>query len=318
MALQTTGSAGLTDEMKTYYDRRLLVRTTPTLIHTKFAQKRNIPRHGGKTVEFRRFANLAHATTPLTEGTPPSLKDLTVTAITATIAQYGDAVGFSDLVSTTTIDPILEETVDILADQAAGTIDEVTREVLVAGTSVRYANGKAGRTSIAAGDTINVTDLRKVVLDLKMGRARKIDGFYHALIHPMVVHDLQGTTEWVTANNENQTGRVFDGSLGTLYGVKFWESDVARVYTNASNGAGGAGNIDVFATIFLGADAWGMVRLDGHSLQTEYQPLGSAGTADPLKQQQSMGWKVAFVAKRLTEAFMVRLETSSSAANNAS
>ena len=138
MALQTTLLAGLTPEMKTFYDRVLLERALPVLLHANFGQTRNIPRNGGKTVEFRRFAALATATTPLTEGAPPVLKDLTVTAITATIAQYGDAVGFSDLVSTTTIDNILTETTALLGEEAGQTIDEIIRDILVLGTTVQY------------------------------------------------------------------------------------------------------------------------------------------------------------------------------------
>lgn len=303
MALMTTGTGTLSAEMKTFYDRLLLERTKPQLIHTQFAQQRSIPRHGGKTIEFRRFASLATATTPLTEATPPTLKELSVSAVTATIAQYGDAVGFSDLVSTTTIDPILTETTEILGDQAAQTIDEVTRNVLVAGTSVRYGGDATSRITVAAGDNMTVELIRLAVLDLKAGRARKINGFYQALIHINTAHDIQGTAEWITANQYAQTGRQFDGSLGTLYGVKFWESDVAKVFTGA-----GAAAVDVYASLFLGAHAWGMVRLDGHSLRTIYKGLGSAGTADPIDQQQSMGWKVAFVAKILNDDFMVRVE----------
>lgn len=313
MALQKTDSAGLSAEMKTFYDRLLLERTTPDLIHTMFSQKRGIPRNGGKTVEFRRFSSLATATTPLTEGTPPTLKDLTVTAITATIAQYGDAVGFSDLVSTTTIDPILTETTEILADQARETIDEVTRDVLVAGTNVIYAGAATSTATVAAAHTLGVAEIREAVLELKLNRARKINGFYQALIHPRTAHDIQGTSEWVTANNEQRTGRVFDGSLGTLYGVKFWESDVASVEADAGVGS----TVDVYKSIFLGANAWGMVDLKGHNLRTIYKPLGSAGTADPIDQQQSMGWKVAFVAKILNDAFMVRVEHATSTGDNA-
>lgn len=318
MALQTTASGGLSPEMKTFYDRTLLVRTVPNLIYTNFAQQRNIPMHGGKTIEFRRFASLATAVTPLTEGTPPSLKDLTVTAITATVAQYGDAVGFSDLVSTTTIDPLLTETTEILADQAAQTIDEICREILVAGTSVRYAGTATSRTTIDAAEILTPAEVRLAVLDLKLARARKINGFYQALIHPRAAHDLMNSAEWREIQNFHQSGRPMDGSLGTLYGVKFWESDVARVYTNASNGAGAAGTVDVFATLFFGADAWGMIRLAGHNLQTYFKPKGSAGTADPIDQQQSLGWKVTFTAKILTDAFMLRLEHAASTANNAS
>jgi len=318
MALTTTGSAGLSVTMKTFYDRVLLERTLPVLIHDKFAQVKTIPQHAGKVVEFRKFAGLPTATTPLVEGVPPTLKDITMTAVTATIAQYADAVGFTDLVSTTTFDPILTETTAVLGEQAGETLDELHRAVLNSGTTVMFsstASASAQRANISMGDIISILELRKAVRTLVTNRAKKIDGFYHAIIHPRVSFDLQGTTEWITANQFAQTGRQFDGSLGTLYGVKFWETDKAMIFTGAANGniGGGEGGIDVYSTLFFGANAYGTIKLDGHSLKTYYKALGSAGTADPVDQQQSMGWKVAFGAKILNDAFMLRYESAVSA-----
>lgn len=311
MALQHTGSAGLSPTMKTFYDRVLLERTLPVLLHDKFAQKKTIPAHGGKVIEFRRFSGLPTATTPLTEGVPPTLKDLTMTAVTATIAQYADAVGFTDLVSTTTFDPILTETTAVLGEQAGETLDELHREVLNAGTTSLLsstASASANRAAISTGDIISVAELRKVVRTLVTNRAKPIDGYFHAIIHPRVAYDLQGTAEWVTANQFAQTGRQFDGSLGTLYGVKFWVTDKAKIFAGL-----GEGSIDVYSTLFFGQNAYGSIVLDGHSLKTFYKPLGSAGTADPVDQQQSMGWKVAFGAKILNDAFMLRYECAVSA-----
>ena len=308
MALNTTASAGLTPTMKTFYDRVLLERTFPVLLHDKFAQRKSIPSHSGKTVEYRKFSALPTATPPLTEGVPPPLKDVTMTSITASISQYGDAVGFTDLVSTTTFDPILTETTAVLGDQAGETIDELYRDALVLGTTVMYAASRASRVTVAAGDLITVADLRKIVRTLVLNRAKKIDGFYHAIASPRVTFDLQGTAEWITANQYGQTGRQFDGSLGTLYGVKFWETDKAKVFTGA-----GAAGIDVYATLVFGANSYGIIGLDGNSLRSYYKGLGSAGTADPVDQQQSMGWKVALATKILNDAFMLRYECAVSA-----
>ena len=157
--------------------------------------------------------------------------------------------------------------------------------------------------------TITVPTSARAVRTLVTNRAQRINGFYQAIIHPRVAYDLQGTAEWVTAQQFAQSGRQFDGSLGELYGVKFWVSDKAKVYPNA--GVGGA--VDVYASLFFGANAFGVINLDGHSLQSFYKPLGSAGTADPINQQQSMGWKVALTAKILNDAFMLRLESAVSA-----
>ena len=314
MTLQTTSSGGLTAEMKTYYDRRLIARALPTLLHAKFAQRRSIPKRGGKTIEFRKFSSLGVSKTALTEGTPPAGQSLTVTAITATISQYGDGVKFSDLVRTTTIDPILEETTDLLAEQAAESIDELVRDVLVAGTSVQYWDGtRAARVNIVAGDTLNAAVVRRAVLTLQLNRARKIGGMWHAIIHPRQAHDLQGTAEWRDAQiGGERTGRVQDGSLGDLYGVRFHVTDKANVVVNGGSG----GTVDVYQALFFGADAFGIIALDGHNLQTIFHPLGSAGTADMLSQQSSMGWKVAFTTKIISDEFMVRVETSTSTGAN--
>lgn len=314
MALQTTASGGLSDEMKTFYDRQLLTRTVPLLVHTKFGQRKRIPVHGGRIIEFRKFSGLSVATTPLTEGTLySSLKDLTVTATTATVAQYGDAVGFSDLVSTTTIDPLLQETTDILAEQAAETIDELVRETLAAGTTILYVGTRVSRVTIAAADTITPADVARIALQMKLNRARKIDGFYQAITHPRVLHDLMRTQEWRDNNNYNQTGRTLSGEVGTLFGIKFWETDKAKFFADAGVG----GTVDVYTVIVIGAEAFGIVDLaGGHNLQTIFKPLGSAGSADPLNQQSTMGWKVTFGTKRLQEAFMLRYECSTSTGAN--
>lgn len=312
MALQTTGSGGLSAEMKTYYDRRLLARALPVLVFDKFGQKRNIPRHGGKIIEFRKFASLGVATTALTEGTPPALQDLSVSAITATVIQQGGAVGFSDVVSTTTIDPILEETVDLLAEQSAETMDQLMRDILVAGTTVQYAGAATSRATVASTHTFIVAEVREAVLTLQINRAKKINGFYQCVIHPRTAFDLQGTAEWISANQYAQSGRQFDGSLGELYGVKFWVTDKAPVFADAGVG----GTVDVYCALMFGADAYGVVSLDGHNLQSIYKSLGSAGTADPLDQQSSMGWKVMFTTKILDQSFMVRIEHATSTGAN--
>jgi N4-gp56 family major capsid protein len=312
MAIVMTSDGGLTVQMKTYYDRRLISRTLPNLLFAKFGQRRSIPRHGGKIIEFRRFATLGVAKTPLAEGVPPALQLITSTAITATVVQQGAAVGFSDIVSTTTFDPLLEEITDLLAEQASETIDEIIRDVLVAGTSVQYAGAATSRVTVAAASTLGVAEVRRAVLQLKLNRAKPIDGMYHAIIDPRTAHDLQGTAEWVTANNYAQSGRVFDGSLGTLYGVKFWVTDKVSVLANAGVG----GTVDVYQSLFFGRDAFGIVGLDGHNLQTIHKALGSAGTADPLNQQGSMGWKVMFTTKILNEAFIIRVEHSTSTGAN--
>ena len=300
--------------MKTFYDRMLLDRTVPRLLHAKFGTPKRIPANSGRIIEWRKFDGLANATTPLVEGTLYNdLKDLNVTSITGTIDQYGNAIGFSDLVATTTLDPLLAETTQILAENAGQTLDVLCRDALTSqGTTILYAASRTSRVTIAAGDIVTVADLRKIALQMELNRARRIDGFWQAITHPRVLFDIQATQEWKDAQLYNRTDRIFDGSVGQMYGIKFWSTDVAKVYADAGVG----GTVDVHTMLVFGENAFGKVELAGHNMETIYKPLGSAGTADPLNQQQTMGWKAMFGLKVLHQAYMLRYECSTSTGAN--
>ncbi|MBR6782610.1 MAG: hypothetical protein IKM33_05380 [Clostridia bacterium] len=61
----------------------------------------------------------------------------------------------------------------------------------------------------------------------------------------------------------------------------------------------------------MGDNAYGTTQLSGEGLQHIVKQLGSAGTSDPLNQRATVGWKASKVTTRLVEAFMVRIETTS-------
>ena len=76
-------------------------------------------------------------------------------------------------------------------------------------------------------------------------------------------------------------------------------------------GEAGLGGRDVYATLVIGDNAYGTTELSGGGLQHIVKQLGSAGTADPLNQRATVGWKATKAAARLVEAFMIRIETAS-------
>ena len=122
-----TVSEGLSAEMKTYYSDYLIDNATPNLVHAQFGQRRPIPKNGGKTVEFRKYAPLPKATVPLKEGTPPKGTPLNVSTVTAKIHQYGDFVPLTDMVILSAIDNNMVEAVKLLGDQAGRTVDPTCR-----------------------------------------------------------------------------------------------------------------------------------------------------------------------------------------------
>ena len=61
--------------------------------------------------------------------------------------------------------------------------------------------------------------------------------------------------------------------------------------------------------MIIGKDAYGIVDIDGSSKpEMIVKPHGSSGTADPLNQRATSGWKALFTAKRLNELAMIRIE----------
>jgi N4-gp56 family major capsid protein len=311
MATNKTTDAALSAEMKTFYDRVLLERALPNLVHAQFGQERPIPRNGGKTIEFRRFASLGKAITALTEGVTPAGQALSVSAITASIAQYGGFVEGSDLLDLTAIDPILTETAQLNGEQAGQSLDTIVRDILAAGTTVQYANGRTSRATVAAGDNLTVTEVRKAVRTLKANNARPAGGGdFVAIVHPYSTFDLQSDTKWEAAAQYAGSQQIFSGEIGRLYGVRFVESTEAVVFPDSGAGTPA---IDVYGTLVLGANAYGIIPLTGAGLEFIFKPVGSAGSADPLNQRWTAGWKAAQTARILQDLYMVRIEHAVSA-----
>lgn len=306
---QTTSTGTLADEIKTFYDRTLLERAQPQLTHARFAQQRPIGRRQGKTIEFRKFTALAPNVTPLTEGVTPDGKALTVTAITAAINQYGDFVQGSDLLDLVAIDPVLQETAELLGEQAGLTVDRIVRDVIHAGTSVNYASTASSRVTVAAGMNLTVLEIRRAMRNLRTNNAKPAAGRnFVSFIHPRSAHDVMSDTAWRNPHEYQDTENVYDGEIGRLYGVTFFDTTEAKTFPGA-----GAAAIDVYSTLVVGANAYGVIPLEGQNLDFVFKPIGSAGAADPLEQRWTSGWKVAFAARILDDLAMVRIEHAVSA-----
>lgn len=303
----TTGTGSLSAEMKTFYDKNLLRYTKPHLVHDQFGQTRNIPKNGGKRIEFRRFEQLPKALTPLTEGVTPEGQTMTVTKQEAEVKQYGGFVSLSDQISMTAIDNVVVEATTAIGNQAGSTLDTISREALNAGTNVQYAEGQvSSRSELTAEMKLTVKAIKMAVRALKVQNTAKINGHYVAIIHPDCAYDITEDPRFIEVVKYKNPERIFNGEIGTLEGVRFIETTEAKKFTNA-----GASGIDVYSTLLLGENAYATTKIEGGGLETIVKPLGSGGTADPLNQRSSVGWKAMKVTEILSQQYMVRIETAS-------
>lgn len=309
--VQTTTSEGLSVEMKTYYDMTLIDEAEANLVHEQFGQKRPIPANGGLKIEFRKFASLPKALTPLTEGVTPPGKSLSVSKIEATVSQYGDFVTQSDVLEMTAIDNTIVEATKVLGRQAGMTLDTIVRNVMQSGNNVTYCPKVAAdgaETPVTSRATLDntcqltVKVLQQVVAKLRAQNAPTINGKYVAIVHPYVAYDLMQDKDWKYPHQYAAPENIFNGEIGEIAGVRFLESSEAKIYTGG-----------VFGTLIFGDGAYGVTEVTGGGLQTIIKQKGSAGTADPLDQRSSVGWKAMRTAEILIPQYLVRVESKSAA-----
>lgn len=309
---QTGMNEDLSPEMKTYYSRYLIKNAKPKLYHDQFGQKHPIPKNGGKTIEFRKFSTLPKALTPLTEGVTPSGRKLNVSKVESTIKQYGDYIELSDMLILTAIDNNMVQATELLGGQAGRTSDTITREIINAGTNVQYAGGVSGRAALKAENKLTVEEIRKAVRTLRGFNAETISGgFYVGIISPDLEYDLMKDPEWVEVSKYGKPEQLFNGEIGRIAGVRFVSTTEAKVWKKGVSGA--PVDCDVHSALIIGKDAYGVTELEGMGLQHITKQLGSSGTADPLDQRATVGWKLAKTAEILSEEKMVRIESAASA-----
>lgn len=303
MAVQTY--SGLTAENKAFYDRVLLERMTPNLVYLKYGQRRSVPQNEGDTACFRRFECLQPATTALTEGTTPAGTSLTVTKVEATVQQYGDYVTISDKLSETGVDPVLTEAAEVLGDQAALTVDTLVRNAIVSGcTNRQYAGGATSASAITATGLLNSNEIKKAVRSLRKNNAHPMaDGYYVGIVDPETAYDLQADSLWQDISKYNGGEAIMKGEIGRLHGVRFVRSsNVVIDETTNTNGA-------LHETMILSKDAYGVPELEASGCRPRIivKNFGSAGSADPLDQRATAGWKVAMACAVLNPLGMVRI-----------
>jgi N4-gp56 family major capsid protein len=186
------------------------------------------------------------------------------------------------------------------------TYDTLTRNILVAGNSVMYCpDGETeidSRANITRNCKLTPDVVKKAATWLKKNKAPKINGSYVALIHPSVVHDLRGK-EWEEYQKYSNPAPIFKGEIGELHGVRFVESTNAKVWKDE-------GKDSVYATLFLGAKAFGILDPQGEGMEMIIKTKEQIG--GPLNQFGTIGYKFCHGAKILYQERMLRVESGSS------
>lgn len=308
MAITTV--AVLPPAVREYYDRLLLMTAYPTLIHTKFAQKRILPEKMGDTIVFRRYSRLPTVPIPLVDGVTPPGSPLSATDIKARVDFYGNFVTITNQVELTVEDRVLNESARLLAQNLGQTMDEVTRDVLASTISVlQCSNGVNGSTPTeltkadidAAVKTLLGNDA-EMISEVVVGRnafgTAPVRPAFWGYIDTDLLDDLENVSNFSNSANYPNQQSVLDSEWGATGNVRWLYTSIGSV-SSASPA--------VYNNFIVGKEAYAVVHLGSETGQFYIEPLGSAGAADPLHQRGSVGWQHPFVSRILNDSFMINL-----------
>jgi N4-gp56 family major capsid protein len=330
---------------------RMLKRAMPYLHIEKFGQTYPLPTNSTQTAKFRRYFlqgatgaagpdaggtngvgqpfYIPLALTPLVEGVTPAGSMLANQDYTVQLYQYGDYITITDVIEDTHTDPVLQQSTDILGEQAAVTVETLRFNVLKAGTNVWYQNLVAGRANVAG--VIGLTDQRRVTTGLNRQNARKIsqvvasnpdfntrsvEAAYFALVHPDLESDIRNMTGFIPVASYGPHTSPFEGEIGSVEQCRYLSSTVIAPFINAGAATSGGTtyrstggvNWDVYPVLYFARDAFGLVPLKGKSSMTPMVVNPKPAPGDPLAQRGTVGWKLYTSTVILQDAFMARLE----------
>lgn len=304
-----TSSSALSAGMQTYYNRELLRTFEPNLVHLQFGDEHRMPPHSGLVMNMRKLIPLETNTKALSEGDPGESVMLAETEVTVQLQQYGEYARCTDKLDLTHLDMDIMRRTKLFGDAGARSIDAVVREELAKCANVIYAGGKASRAELTAADKLTSRELRKAVKTLKKNHAQTFGGYFVAIIGPDTMYDLQEDEAFVKVSQYQDKENIYTGEVGRLFGVRLVETTEAKIFEGT-----GADGADVASVIVLGQYAYGVTSLKGAKPRVIVKPAGSAGTADPLDQISTVGWKMdGFGAKLLQPEYAVRIECGFSA-----
>jgi N4-gp56 family major capsid protein len=322
----------VSDAVKTMYERRLLIRALPRLVHGRWAEKPMIRGYG--TIEFRRYPQLPLVSSALSEGVTPAEQTYAQpTLITVSPTYYGSWIGFSDRVELEVYDPLLSVMSGVLGEQCGISADTIIRDTLHVGASALFANGKTANNQIAEpADKITYKDLVYMMVEMENRGAIPVNGNkYILIIHPYIYGTLMLDSTFVNMMVQEETSgdsAIRTGYVGTLLRMDIYVSSNAKVYVGAGSGTPPA---DVYAALLIAKESHGILGITGvprpadvdtaspegspltgreiKPVEIIVKPVGSSGAADPLNQRGSIGWKMALTPKVLNQNWLVSYRT---------
>jgi N4-gp56 family major capsid protein len=259
----------------------------------------------GSSVVFSIYSDLAQVTSTLTEESDASSVALgNPSQVTVTLNEYGSAVTTTKKLNLTSFNDVDAALADIIAYNAADSIDSVVASVLTGGTNVIYAGtGNTTTSDLTTGDTITVANIRKAVTELRTNKAvPRMGELYVAYLHPRQAADLRaesgtGGFQDIVKYTDNVSKTIIPGAVGVIEGAMVIETPRIPIVSN-----GASPSVNVYRAVIAGREA--LAEAKAQDISTIIGP-----EVDLLRRFRTIGWYYFGGFARLREAALYRIES---------
>jgi N4-gp56 family major capsid protein len=304
MAIPTgtlTSSSTISNLVQTAYDQyvRMALRSIPVmraLADVKPVQQA-MP---GSSVVFSIYSDLATATGTLTETSDVSSIALgNPSQVTVTLNEYGSAVTTTKKLNLTSFNDVDSALADIIAYNAADSIDSVVAGVLTGGSNVLYGGTASSPNTVTSSGTMTTALIRKAVVQLRTNKAvPRIGELYAAYLHPRQSADLRaeaGTGGFQELTKYVERTPFVAGAVGALEGAYIVETPRVPSAVNSAS-------VTVYSAVVAGREALAEALAQDTSVV-----IGPE--IDALRRFRTIGWYLFGGWNRLREAALYRIET---------
>ena len=220
------------DVLAVYMKDELLERSEKDLVFWDLAEKSEIPKGSGKTIQFTRYERLPLPEAPLEEAVTPAATPITLSTVDAVLDQWGAVVSMSDVVILIINHPLVQQARELLTIQHNELIDREVQVVAMGATTVYFAGNKTSRASLTAADVISTDDVRRMVARLRQNGAPSWSGGrYKGVVDPFVEMDISKDSTFQLAGVFSQTETLKDAMIGRWMGVDWMRSNNIPILT---------------------------------------------------------------------------------------
>lgn len=298
--MATNFSTSFSADVEAYIANETLPLARRRLVAYRFGDPLKLPKGRGVVYQAARWNRVPLPFTSLSEGVPPIGQQMSVTMVSATAVQWGDKITITDVAEMTIKHPMFQIAKELCTLAVAETLERNTYNNLMAGTQVNYVNSRGARSSLVAGDVLNIHEFNRMDGALETlgaprfsgdeqtdkweeaesGGARASDDprgmpHYAAIIHTLCVQDVRENSTFVLASSYSDINKLYNAEIGQLSGIRFCASNMVPFWTGfaavTGAAAGSSGNLATATNYYL--------VITGSDTQNQYESYVSLETA---------------------------------------